>query len=101
MKNFFVKFHSDIIRKNRKFLLQKFFRGDTVVIFGQPKYEYGKLSFPNAEIEHLRETRKEVVPLYSDVNYIPGSWIREKMEYVKNFISEIPEKIPAPIREKK
>lgn len=93
--------YSEAVWFNRKFLLQKFFSGDTVIIFGQPKYEYGKLSFPNAEIEHFREKRKEIIPIYSDVNYISGAWIREKMEILKNFIADFSEIIPEKIREKK
>lgn len=93
--------YSEAVWFNRKFLLQKFAAGDTVIIFGQPKYEYGKLSFPNAEIEHYREKRKEIVPVYSDVNYISGNWIREKMELLKSFIAEIPDEIPEKLREKK
>lgn len=93
--------YSEAVWFNRKFLLQKFASGDEVIIFGLPKYEYGKLTFPNAEIEHFREKRKEIVPIYSDVNYISGTWIREKMENLKNFFSEIPDDIPEKIREKK
>ncbi len=93
--------YSEAVWFNRKFLLQKFTSGDEVIIFGLPKYEYGKLSFPNAEIEHFREKRKEIVPIYSDVNYISGTWIREKMEILKNYISEIPDEIPEKIRAEK
>lgn len=93
--------YSEAVWFNRKFLLQKFFSWDEVIIFGQPKYEYWKLSFPNAEIEHYSTIRKEIVPVYSDVNYISWTWIASKMQDLKNFISEIPEKIPAEILEKK
>lgn len=93
--------YSEAVWFNRKFLLQKFFSWDEVIIFGQPKYEYGKLSFPNAEIEHYSTIRKEIVPVYSDVNYISWTWIASKMQDLKNFISEIPEKIPDEILEKK
>lgn len=93
--------YSEAVWFNRKFLLQKFFRGDEVIIFGLPKYEYGKLSFSNPDIEHFREKRKELIPVYSDVNYIPGSWIRDKMENLKTFISQITDEIPEEIRTKK
>lgn len=93
--------YSEAVWFNRKFLLQKFAAGDTVILFGQPKYEYGKLSFPGAEIEHFREKRQEIVPIYSDVNYISGNWIREKMVHMKPYISELPEDLPEPIRQKK
>ncbi len=51
------------------------------------------------------------MPVYSDVNYIPGTWIREKMAYMKPFLSSpldkggqgglFPEIIPESIREKR
>ena len=48
------------------------------------------------------------MPVYSDVNYIPGSWIREKMSYMKPYISTLPldkggwgDLVPAEIREKR
>lgn len=66
-----------------------------------PKYEYGRLSFPSAEIEHYRENRKEIVPVYSDINYISGSWIREKMELLREYIINTPDTIPESIRTKK
>jgi hypothetical protein len=41
------------------------------------------------------------MPVYSDVNYIPGTWIREKMTYMKAFLEEIQDDIPEEIRKKK
>ena len=41
------------------------------------------------------------MPIYSDVNYIPGSWIREKMTYMKPYLEEIADDIPDEIRKKK
>lgn len=93
--------YSEAVWFNRKFLLQKFASGDEVIIFGLPKYEYGRLSFPNAEIEHFYEKRREIVPVYSDINYISGAWIRDKMVLLKNFINEIPDDIPDEIRSEK
>ncbi len=93
--------HAEAIWFNRKFLLQQFSAGDEVLIYGLPKYEYGRLSFPSCEIEHPKATRRELVPIYSDLNYIPGAWIREKIVLLRNFISEIPDTIPWAILTKK
>jgi ATP-dependent DNA helicase RecG len=93
--------HAEAVWFNRKFLLQQFSAGDEVLIYGLPKYEYGRLSFPSCEIEHPKATRRELVPVYSDLNYIPGSWIREKIVLLRNFISEIPDTIPWAILMKK
>lgn len=72
-----------------------------MLIYGQPKYEYGRLSFPSAEIEHIKANRREIVPVYSDLNYIPGSWIREKIVLLKGMIADIPETLPDAVRDKK
>lgn len=66
-----------------------------------PKYEYGRLSFPSCEIEQYSTKRREIVPVYSDLNYIPGTWIRDKIALLREYIQEIPEEIPEPIRKRK
>lgn len=93
--------YAEAVWFNRKYLLQQFASGDTVLIYSQPKYEYGRLSFPNAEIEHPKATRREIVPVYSDLNYIPGTWIREKISLIRHVIAEVKSSIPADIRTKK
>jgi ATP-dependent DNA helicase RecG len=93
--------YAEAVWFNRRFLLGQFQSGDRVLIYGQPKYEYGKLSFPNAEIEHPKANRREIVPVYSDLNYIPGSWIREKIVLLRSYIDEIRDTIPDMIRTKK
>jgi ATP-dependent DNA helicase RecG len=81
--------YAEAVWFNRKYLLQQFASGDLVLIYGKPKYEYGKLSFASAEIEHPKVTRREIVPVYSDLNYIPGAWIREKINLIRRQIIEI------------
>ncbi len=93
--------HAEAVWWNRRMLLTQYSQWDIVLIYGQPKYDYGRLSFNSSDIEHYREKRREIVPIYSDVNYIPGTWIREKMLFLKNFIEEIPDTIPREIRLKK
>ena len=93
--------HAEAVWFNQRMILSKFASGDSVLIFGKPKYEYGRLSFPSCEIEHFSNKRQEIMPVYSDVNYIPGTWIREKMPYMKAFLDEIPDDIPDEIRKKK
>lgn len=93
--------HAEAVWFNQRIILSKFAKWDTVLLYGKPKYEYGRLSFPSAEIEHFSPKRQEIMPVYSDVNYIPGTWIREKMAYMKPFLSDISEIIPESIREKR
>lgn len=94
--------YAEAVWFNRKYLLQQFSIWDTVLIYGKPKYEYGKLVFASAEIEYPKSTRREIVPVYSDLNYIPGSWIREKIGLVRNQIleSRIQDGVPESIRQK-
>ncbi len=93
--------YMELVWFNRKFLLQQYHSGDRVVVYGQPKYEYGKLSMNNAEIEHYKENRQELAPVYSDVNYISGVWIGKKMTLLKKYISLLPENIDKKILAKK
>ncbi len=93
--------YAEAVWFNRWFLMKNFSQWDTVIIYGQPKYEYGKLSFSSAEIEKPSMKRREIVPVYSDVNYISGSWIREKISLLKMYISDIPDEIPELIRKQK
>ncbi len=93
--------YMELVWFNRKFLLQQYHSGDRVIVYGQPKYEYGKLSMNNAEIEHYKENRKELAPVYSDVNYISGAWIEKKMPLLKQYILSLKEDLPEDIIQKK
>ncbi|GAB0174167.1 MAG: ATP-dependent DNA helicase RecG [Candidatus Altimarinota bacterium] len=93
--------HAEAVWFNQRLILSKFTKGDSVLIYGKAKYEYGRLSFPSVEIEHFSPKRQEIQPVYSDVNYIPGSWIRDKMKLLSSFVSEIEDDIPDDIRKKK
>ena len=93
--------YAEAVWFNRKYLLQQFASGDIVLIYGKPKYEYGQLTFPSAEIEHLKATRREIVPVYSDLNYIPGIWIREKIVLLRSYLAgTFADTVPVEIRQK-
>ena len=93
--------YAEAVWFNRKYLLQQFASGDIVMIYGKPKYEYGRLTFPSAEIEHLKPIRREIVPIYSDLNYIPGIWIREKIVLLRSYLGgNFPDTVPVEIRQK-
>ena len=71
------------------------------MIYGVPKYEYGKLSFPSCDIEMAKSTRRELVPVYSDLNYIPGTWIREKIVLLESYSARtFTDTVPSMIRTK-
>ncbi|MDP2104218.1 MAG: DEAD/DEAH box helicase, partial [Candidatus Gracilibacteria bacterium] len=94
-------FLSEAVWFNRRFLLQKFRAGDIVILYGKPKYEYGKLSFSSADIEHFQADGSSIEPVYSDCNYINGSWFESKIPLIKGYFETIPEIVPEEIRKKK
>jgi len=99
-KNWFM---CECVWFNRKFLTtqyQKFIQ-KKVILSWKVKYDFWKLSFLSPEIEgDLSKLSWEVLPIYSDVNYIPWSWIQSKMENVKNYIKYFPETLPKKIIDK-
>lgn len=55
-----IFFHTPFFKKPIK-------PGDIIVIHGKPKYEYGKLSFPQPDIEHFDENRQAYLPIYTEI----------------------------------
>lgn len=94
-------FLSEAVWFNRKYMLQKFHAGDTVKIYGKPKYEYGKLSFPSPDIEFAKDEGSTIIPVYPECNYIPSAWFEGKMAGVREYIRTIPEVLPEEIRKMK
>ncbi|MDQ1343361.1 MAG: ATP-dependent helicase RecG [Patescibacteria group bacterium] len=94
-------FLSEAVYFSRPFFLQKLRPGDDVVLFGKPKYEYGRLSFPSPEIAAATASGPSVVPVYSDANYVPGAWFREKMKYVRPYLSQVADLLPQEIRKRR
>lgn len=82
-------------------MLQKFHAGDTVKIYGKPKYEYGKLSFPSPDIEFAKDEGSSIVPVYPECNYIPSVWFEGKMSCIREYIRSVPEVLPEDIRKQK
>jgi ATP-dependent DNA helicase RecG len=85
----------------KPYFLAKFKSGDAVMLYGKAKYDYGKLSFPSPELEFFQADRTEFVPVYSDCNYIPGTWFSDKMEYLRPYLAEITDFLPPEIQKKK
>lgn len=95
-----VGVRSEAVWFNRAFLLTQFRQNDSVILYGKPKYEYGKLSFLNADIE-LQSKMNVIESVYSDCNYIPGHWFTDKIPLLQAYISDIPDALPEKIRLKK
>lgn len=85
---------------NRKYFWtqMKKFEWDKVLVTGKVKYDYGKVVFQSPDIEtDLSKVSGEIVPIYPDVNYIPGKWIAGKIELLKKFFWEVQETLPQSI----
>jgi len=93
----------EIVYFNRQYLaksLQNYINKQVLIIW-KAKYEYGKVSFLSPEIEtDLSWKIQEIVPVYSDVNYIPWTWIASKMWNLAKYIDEIKETLPDKIIKK-
>ncbi|MCH2188356.1 ATP-dependent DNA helicase RecG [Candidatus Gracilibacteria bacterium] len=96
-------FLSECVWFNRKYLSTQLkpYIGKKILLTGKVKYAFGKLSFPSPEWDgDLSKVGGEVVPVYSEVNYIPSKWIVSKMDIVKKYIGEISETLPEEIIQK-
>ena len=96
-------FMSEWVWFNRNYLATQVskFIWKKVILSWKVKYEYWKLSFISPEIEtDLSKLAGEVIPVYSDFNYIPGTWITSKIEHIRKYISLIPETLPENIIKK-
>jgi len=97
-----VWFMAEAVWFNRKYLTTQLnnFIQKKIILTWKAKYAYWKLSFISPEIEtNLEKLAWEIVPIYSELNYIPSKWIKSKIEILKkyinsdNFKENLPEKI--------
>lgn len=96
-------FLAEAVWFNRKYLttqLQPFVQ-KKVILSWKPKYAFWKVSFSSPDIEtDLSKVWWQIVPVYSDLNYIPSKWTAPKMELLKQYIWDIPENLPENILKK-
>ena len=75
---------------NRTYLASqlKHYEHKKVIVSGKVKYAFWKVTFQSAEVEtDLSKVAGSIVPLYSDINYIPSKWTSGKIELLKKYIS--------------
>lgn len=75
--------------------------GQTIIIKGKPKYEYGKLSFPQPEIEIYKEDRQALLPVYSDIQGVGAKWLASKIPLLQSYLSYLPEIVPSEVSQKR
>ncbi len=89
---------SECVFFHTPFFKQPIKPGDTIIIHGKPKYEYGKLSFPQPDIELFDEKRQAYLPIYTEIQGINTKWFREKIPLLFEYLKLIPEVLPPEIR---
>ena len=96
-------FLSEVVWFNRKYLWYKLqsYIWQKILITWNVKYAYWKITFISPEVEtDLSKVSWDIIPIYSDLNYIPSKWIVSKMELLKKYISEYNENLPYNILKK-
>ena len=96
-------FLSEVVRFNRKYLSTQLslYKWKKVIISWKAKYNYWKLSFASPDIEtDLSKVWWEIVPVYSELNYIPSKWINQKIDLLKNYIDYFEESLAEEIIKK-
>ena len=86
-------FMSEWVWFNRKYLSNQLgaFVWKKILISGKVKYAFGKITFQSPDFESdLSKVWGEILPIYSDINYIPSKWISWKIELLKSFIKAPP-----------
>ena len=99
-KNWFL---SEVVWFNRKYLTSQLspYIWHKILLSWKVKYAFWKVTFNSPEFEtDLSKVSWEIVPIYSDINYIPTKWIAPKIELLKSYISDISEDLPVEIIKK-
>ena len=99
-KNWFL---SEAVWFNRKYLASQLKNSAwrKILVSWKVKYAFGKLTFNSPDVEQdLSKVSGEIVPIYSDINYIPSKWTSWKIELLKSFVWDYTEKLPEHIVEK-
>lgn len=89
---------SECVFFHTPFFKQPIKPGDTIIVHGKPKYEYGKLSFSQPDIELFDEKRQAYLPIYTEIQGITTKWFREKIPLLFPYLHLIPEVLPEEIR---
>ena len=92
-------FLSEAVWFNRKYLSTQLKTSEKkkVIICWKVKYAFWKITFQSPDVEtDLSKISWEIVPMYSEINYIPSKWIQTKMQLLKSFISSHFKPLPNP-----
>lgn len=96
-------FLAEAVWFNRKFLTTQLqpYVSRKIIVNGKVKYAFWKVSFTSPDTQtDLSKLSWEIVPVYSDLNYIPSKWTAPKIDLLKKYIWDITENLPENILEK-
>jgi len=96
-------FLSEAVWFNQKYLASQlqYSWWKKILVSWKVKYAFGKVTFNSPSVEtDLSKIEWEIMPIYSDINYIPSKWIIWKIEKVKKFVWEYSEPLPEKIIQK-
>lgn len=82
---------------NRKFLASSLSpkQDKKVILSWKFKYDFWKVTFQSPDVDDdLSKLEGEILPIYSDINYIPSKWIASKIPLLKNYFSAVEETLP-------
>lgn len=93
-KNWFM---SEWIWFNMKFLASSLsqFKDKKVIVSWKIKYDFWKVTFSSPNVEwDLNKLEGEIIPIYSDINYIPSKWLAPKIRLLQKYFSYINDDLP-------
>jgi len=95
-------FMAEAVWFNRKYFATQMlpYVGKKILVTWKVKYAFWTLSFQSPDTEtDLSKIAWEIVPVYSDINYIPSKWTQPKIKNLEKYIWEYPETLPENIIE--
>lgn len=96
-------FLAEAVWFNRKYLATQLSKYTwwKILISWKVKYAFWKVSFMSPDTEtDLNKVQWEIVPIYSDLNYIPSKWTAPKIDLLKTYFRDIKETLPETIVKK-
>ena len=96
-------FMAEAVWFNRKYFSNQMqpYVGKKVLVTGKVKYAFWTVTFQSPDTEtDLSKIWWEIVPVYSDINYISSKWTGPKIKLLEKYITNFSESLPDKILEK-
>ncbi len=96
-------FMAEAVWFNRKYFASQMqaYIGKKILITWKVRYAFWTVTFQSPDTEtDLSKVWWEIVPVYSDINYIPSKWLQPKIKLLEKYIQGYSETLPDNIMEK-